>query len=235
MPGLPRRRSRRGVTLLEITIVVAVFGVLAAIGGSLMVDQIPRYRTRRAAEEFAASCQLARARAIAEGVQYRVAMVQADTQLDSDTPSVGTWWVQAGNAAFGSTTWDTLPIDEGGVDLTTSEGNYDISEGAANALPGVSIEQWSTISGGDGDDIIFSPRGMVENPSSDFNSLGYIEIVFVNKRARLEGRTDEQAVLISPGGLVHVEPNRGSLATGSQGTQATSTVSGSASTGYVGG
>lgn len=235
MLELPRRRSRRGVTLLEITIVVAIFGVLAAVGGSLMVDQLPRYRTRRAAEEFAAACQLARARAIAEGVQYRVAMGEFDAHLDADTPSVGTYWVQAGNAAFGSTAWDTLPIDEGGVDVTYSEGSFDISEGAPNGLAGVSIQQWPTISGGDGDDIIFSPRGMVENPASDFNAQGYIEITFVNKRARLEGRTDEQSVLISPAGLVHVDPNRGSLASGSQGAQATTTVSGSASTGYAGG
>lgn len=230
-----RRRSRRGVSMLEIAIVVAIFGVLAAIGGSLMVDLIPRYRTRRAAEEFAATCELARQRAVAEGVQYRVSLLQFDAGIDSNTSSIGEYAIQRGDAESGSTSWDTLPIDEGGVDVSAGEGTFDISEGGADEVPGVSIEQWATISGGDGDDIIYSPRGMVENPTADFNAQGYIAVTFVNKRARLQGVEDEQTVIISAAGMVHVDPNGGALTAGTQGASSTSTASGSASTGYSGG
>lgn len=212
--------------------VVAIVGILAAIGGSMMTDLLPRFRTKRAAEEFKAHLELARRRAVAEGVQYRVSLIAGDPDLGGSSGSVGTYAIQRGDRESGSTTWDTLPVDLGGADVSTNEGYIDISEGSENAIPGASIEPWSAMSGGDGDDIVFSPRGFVENPASDFGADGYISVTFVNKRALQEGVTDEQVVRIARTGLVRVDSTFSGSTAGAQGVEVTSTWGGSAASGH---
>src|SRR5687767_14220967 len=70
--GLGTRRYRGGVTLVEIAFVIAIIGIMAAIGAILMRETIPSWRTRQAANHFNASLMLARDLALREGLQYRV-------------------------------------------------------------------------------------------------------------------------------------------------------------------
>ena len=56
---------RRAVTLLELVVVVAIVGVLCAIGVPSLLRHLDRTRVRHAADEIAATLSLARATAIA--------------------------------------------------------------------------------------------------------------------------------------------------------------------------
>ena len=98
--------------------------------------------------------------------------------------------------------FETLPTS-----LMEVEGTWDISEDSTNYLRNVSIMQWDTINGTTGagaNSIVFSPRGFVANPSSDFSS-GYITISFVNKLAYADGIQDIYNVQIARSGMTRIE------------------------------
>lgn len=228
----PKRRYRRGVTLLEIAIVVAIVGLLAAVGGPMMNDLLPSWRTRRAAKEFAAAINTCRQMAIGQGVQYRVRLAAFDTAPDDDSANVGRYFVERGDRGFGSTSWDILPWDMDGSGAQTGEGTVDFGAGGEDELPQVSLDQWDPISGVDGDDIVCSPRGWLENPASDFDANGYIRVTFVNKRARLNGEVDDWSVLVSRGGMSRIEPTRGDTIGAASGTSGSSQWTTSGATGH---
>jgi prepilin-type N-terminal cleavage/methylation domain-containing protein len=226
-------RRRRGVTLLEIAIVVAIVGILAAVAGTMLTNTLPSWRTRRAAKEFSAALNRCRQLAISQGVEYRVRLAAFDTAIDDpSSASTGAYYIERGNAPTGSTSWDILPWDMDGSGTQSGEGTVVLTEGGEDALKGVSILQWPTISGIDGDDIVFSPRGILENPASDFDSDGYLGVTFVNKRARTTGGQDEWTVLVARGGFTRLDPNRAESVGASSGTSDASTWTSSSSTGH---
>jgi prepilin-type N-terminal cleavage/methylation domain-containing protein len=232
-PAGAAARGRRGVSLLEIAIVVAIVGILAAVAGTMLTDTIPSWRTRRAAKEFASTLNKCRQLAISQGVEYRVRMAAYDTGLDASSVSTGAYFVERGNLAADSTEWDILPWDMDGSGTQTGEGTVVITEGGEDALRGVSIKQWDTIAGVDGDDIVFGPRGSLLNPAGDLTDDGYLDIIFVNKVARLRGGTDEWTVMVSRGGLVRLESNRQPAVGAAGGTPSASTWTSSSGSGYA--
>ncbi len=207
MHHLPLRRRRSGVSLLEIAIVLAIVGIMAALAGTLLSNTLPSWRTRRAAREFSAALNQCRQMAIVQGVQYRIRLASYDSDLDGTSPNVGVYYIERGNLSSGSTVWDILPWDLDGSGTLTGEGTVEISDGGLDQLAGVSIDNWGSIAGVDGDDIVFNPRGWLDNPVSDFAD-GYISVTFVNKRARPRGDTDEWAVQVSRGGLVRMQSSK---------------------------
>ncbi|MDP2317671.1 MAG: GspH/FimT family pseudopilin [Pseudomonadota bacterium] len=231
--GQARRQRRGGVTLVEIAIVIAIIGILAAVAGTLLNDTLPSWRTRRASRELSAALNQCRQLAIAQGVEYRVRMADSDPDLNGSSESVGSYFIERGNAATGSTAWDILPWDMDGSGTETGEGTVVLTEGGEDAQRGVSIAPWNPISGVDGDDIVFSPRGWLVNPVSDFNADGYVEITFVNKRARANGQTDDWTVMVSRGGLVRLESNRQTPVGAPSGTPSASEWTTSGATGHA--
>ncbi len=237
--------TRRGVTLVEIAIVVALIGILAAIGAGMMNELMPSWRTRRAARDFAAHASQARAMAIADNVQYRVYVEETDPDPASGTTNIGVYWVQKGDLAAHSTAWDTLPVDMSGSDALTGEGYVNIQQDAQDSLPWVSIEALPAVLAGEDswtDSIIFNPRGMLDNPASDFtcdingdsSSDGYICVKFVNNKAAAVGTTDEWTVLISRAGSVRMQHGDDDAVGYPAGSQITSQ-GGSGGDGYAGG
>jgi len=211
------RRRRSAFTLIEMMIVITVMVALAALGMTTSREMIPRFKARQAAMEFARHVEYARQLAMTERKETRVLMVEYDDKITSrDQPEKGLYRVQMGNRAIGSTLWDTLPYETGAVDNFTGEGTFDMSKSGNEYRKGVSLQDWGTISGpntGNSDAIVFSPRGMVSNPASDFNP-NYIVISFANKHTVNDDTPTEYFnVMVNRSWMVRVETSRNDLYT----------------------
>jgi prepilin-type N-terminal cleavage/methylation domain-containing protein len=204
--------DRKAFTLIEMMVVVAIIGIISAVGYTQVSNLLPRYRAYQAAREFATDVQLLRNLSATEGVEHRLALVSYDAAYDTyGTPNEGMYYRQAGNRAAESTRWELLPIDalEDGVDEQIGEGTVDL----ATTRDDVSIAPWDTISGPsyggspNEDCIVISPRGWLVNPNGDFDENGHIVVRFVNKEALRRDVYEEYQVKISRTGMVRVDFN----------------------------
>ena len=196
------RQHRRGFTLIELMIVVAIFSVLATLGFGLTSETLPRYRARRGADQFASNVHTCRMVAIQSGYECRILMSDYDDKPSTLTAAnAGEYFVQIGNQSIASDEFETLPTS-----LMEVEGTFDISEDSTHYLRHVSIMDWGTINGTSGagsNSIVFSPRGFVANPATDFSD-GYITISFVNKVAYADGTNDIYEVNIARSGMTRI-------------------------------
>jgi type II secretory pathway pseudopilin PulG len=240
-----RLGPRSAFSFIEIVLVVAIVTIISVIGYGSIQALLPRYRTRQAALSFASMADQLRTMAIVNNREYRIYLDSYDPfAFEAGSEPAGIYWLQAGNRASGSTSWDTLPLDaDDGSDDSWSEGRVDISKGGEDEIPGVSIVPWAVIVGpnhgagaaSNNDAIVFSPRGWVTNPNSDFGSYGdgYIRVEFLNKRAYREGRTEIYAVRIARTGFARVDYSPTSMyaetAGMAVGTEGTSTSAGGGS------
>ncbi len=87
-----RRRVERGFSLIELTVTMAVIGLMAMIGLPTMQEWLERYRVRTAAQEIAAAIQLQRMRAVSQNTDFSIDFdVGAGTYaLYQGSPSCGT-------------------------------------------------------------------------------------------------------------------------------------------------
>ena len=215
--------KRKGFTLIELVITVAIFLIVTVVGFGMTRDTLPRWRAHKAAEMFAGHVHMCRMIAIETGYECRILMSDYDdSPLTISAGNAGHYYVQLGDSSLNADTYDTLPTS-----LVSEEGDFDISEGSTNYLRNVSILEWDTISGptaSGSNTIVFSPRGFVTNPADDFND-GYITISFANKLAYAKGIDDVYQVQIARSGMTRTENPLmgGPFASGTPGTNPTST------------
>jgi prepilin-type N-terminal cleavage/methylation domain-containing protein len=216
------RRSTGGFTLIELMIVVAIFLVLTLLGFGMSRDTMPRYRAKKGATQFVGHVTLCRMLAIEVNKECRILMSDFDSSPSNvEAGNGGKYYIQIGNKDLNADEFETLPTDEIG-----EQGTWDIASGSTDWLRRVSIMEWDDISGptsAGADSIVFSPRGFLRNPSSDFND-GYITISFVNKVAYAKGINDIFKVKISRSGMTRIDNPLMSdpFASSSPGTAATS-------------
>lgn len=192
--ALRSTRRRAGATLVEIAIVVAIFGIMSALAAQAMSGMVPSWRTKQAAQEFMSNVQKARDLAISEGFEYRVRIDTWDTDPSGGDQNIGSYYVERGNSSMGSTSWDILPVDDGVSD--DGEGTIDFSRGAPNALVWVSLRQPDVTT------ITFDGRGFLQNSASEFDSMGMVSFNFFDKHALVsESRDSAWTVSVSRAGF----------------------------------
>ena len=195
--------QQRGFSLVELMIVVAIFSILAMIGFGMTRDTLPRYRASSSADQFAANVATCRMVAIRSGYECRILMSDYDDKPANLTSgNAGIYYIQIGNKSLQSDDFETLPTS-----LMEVQGTYNIGEGSTHYKRNVSILDWGTLSGttgSGGDSIVFSPRGFVANPASDFDD-GYITIQFVNKVSYNKGIDDIYKVQIARSGMTRIK------------------------------
>lgn len=196
---------RRGFTLLELMIVLAIISIFAALGISELSELVPRFRARKAAHTFAAHVEHARQLAMLHNRETQIEVVDFDTTLTDASSYGGRWQISVGNRSVGSTNWDILPFEAGtSVDVGSGEGDFDIGEGGNIQARYVALSQPTV------DTIVFNPRGWLANSNADFNSVGFISFTFTNQMAlQQSGVDDSYVVRVYRGGMVRVEPTLG--------------------------
>ena len=105
---------RRGFTLLEVIIVLAMLAVVAAMGAPRLSAALRRRTTQKAIDQFATAQSLARATAIRYG---RVAQLHID-------PSTTRFWVDVDTSATGAgqraTIWYVRNLAQAGLVMTSN-------------------------------------------------------------------------------------------------------------------
>lgn len=212
------KKSRRGFTLLEIAIVVAVIGILSALAVINGESLLPDVRTKEAAREFAKYVDYMRMTALRNNRETRICMDTYDSSPASlSSANQGKYILYVGNKSTNSSSWDLMPGDlyDNSADDDSSQATIDISKSGNHHKIKVSIGDWgSSIGGpytGNKDCIVFSPRGWVLNPASDFNGQGFIEITFVNKVARSTGVNHDYIVMIARSGMTRIDNKKARL------------------------
>ena len=206
------RKQQSGFTLLELAVVVAVVGILAALAVISGESLMPDVRTRSAAKQFAKYVDFMRMTALRDNRETRICMDAYDSApADLSSANKGQYTLYEGNKSANSTSWDTLPGDlfDNSVDDDSTTGVIDLSKSGKHFVAKVSIGDWgSNIGGpytGNSNCIVFSPRGWVVNPASDFNSMGFIEITFVNKVARSNSLNHDYIVMVARTGFTRID------------------------------
>lgn len=209
------RPARRGLTLIEVLVVLAIVGIVAGIGWGSTRAYIPRFRMITAAKGLKADTMKLRSLAVSTGRETRLTLTGTPGACAETTSYGGSWALSIGNRSSGSNRWDLLPEDSSadGTDDDRSEGAVDLGDGGNRKARGVCLRQWSSLAGpgaGNADSIVFSPRGFITNPSSDFSSAtGTIDLTLVNLDAAHRGVEDEVSVRLFRTGAARLESTLG--------------------------
>lgn len=215
------RQARRGLTLLEVVVVLAIIGIVAAIGFGSTRAYIPRFRMITAAKGLKSDVMKLRSLAVSTGRETRLTLTGTPGGCTDTTAYGGSWAMYIGNRSSGSSSWDQLPEDSmvDGSDDDISEGVVDLGDGGNRKARGVCLRQWGGLAGpgaGNSDSIVFSPRGFITNPSSDFSSTtGTIDLTLVNLEAAHRGIEDEVSVRLFRTGAARLESTLGAEYAGS--------------------
>ncbi|MDP6931990.1 MAG: prepilin-type N-terminal cleavage/methylation domain-containing protein [Myxococcota bacterium] len=211
------RRSRVGTvggfTMIELVITVSIFCILATIGWSSTRQYLPRYRMIQVAKSIQSDLARLQGLSVQANRETRLLLTAAGSCSDSDGYG-GTWELQVGDRSRGSRSWELLPADafDDGSDDDQSEGRVDIGDDGEDKARGVCLEEWGTIAGpgtGNQDAIVYSPRGWLRNPASDFGTSGYLAVTLVNQVAANAGVEDEVEVLVARSGMTRLQTSLG--------------------------
>ncbi len=204
-------RGRRAFTTVEIVVALGILTALAGIGWSTMQEHLPRFRLVRIAKHFRSELISMRQIAVQTNRETKFQLLaHSGGDCTDSTMWGGAWEKSVGDQVMGSTQWDLLPEDtmEDGVD--DEQGNAVVSffRDGTHSGKDVCFQDWGRLTGpltsNNNDAIVFSPRGWLRNPSSDFNDYGYMEFHFFNQDASRAGVFDAVKVQVSRAGMVRL-------------------------------
>jgi prepilin-type N-terminal cleavage/methylation domain-containing protein len=136
MMGRGVKRQEKGVTLIELVIVMAIIGIMALFMTPSIGEWAALYRVKGAAKDIADTLQLARLKAISTGNQYRVQLnLNNGSDAESFALQVGPAWTTDGTAI-------TLPrgvnidrVDPGAIQAGTVDRTFN-TNGTATGWAG---------------------------------------------------------------------------------------------------
>ena len=209
------RQHQRGYTLIELSIVVAIIGIMSTISAWQMRDALSSYRTREAAMLFAKNVDKMRMMALKNNRETRICLDTYDeSPTNIEVANAAKYIMYIGDKSLQSANWDILPEDykDDLSDDDQTTGTIDHSSSGKHYLKHVSLQDWgSDISGpyvSNDSCIVFSPRGYVLNPATDFNAQGFLEVTFVNKLALHNSETDNNIVMIARSGMTRIDNSK---------------------------
>jgi prepilin-type N-terminal cleavage/methylation domain-containing protein len=207
---IPPFQRRAGFTLIELLVVLAIIVVVAAIGWGSVYDQLPRYRMVRVAKALRSDVQMLRNLATSTNLETRLRFLEGPGDCADTSRWGGAWALEIGDRSQASTRWEKLPVDaeEDGSDDDQSDGLVDIGPDGADSSRHTCMRAPSGLHGpGAGNEgaVVFSPKGWVSNPGTDFDSSGRIQVTLINQVAASAGLRDEIAVRIVRTGATRLE------------------------------
>ena len=96
----PDRVRCRGLTMIELLVVVVILGIAAAIAAPNLSTWMESYTVRKAGRQLVSDLQLAKMRSVSQGLQHRITF---DTANKS-------YIIERGNASSGSTVWAQVDV-----------------------------------------------------------------------------------------------------------------------------
>jgi prepilin-type N-terminal cleavage/methylation domain-containing protein len=205
------RHSRGGFTLIEVIMAVAILTSLATIGWGTMKSHLPRFRLIRIAKQFRGDLATMRGIAVQTNRESKMHLLSHAGDCSDPSDWGGSWEKSIGNKVAGSDEWDLLPEDSqiDGRDDDQSKALVDFTLESTERGFDVCFQDWGVLQGpslgrNNRDAIVFSPRGWLRNPASDFNSRGYMEFIFINQDANRKGVVDAVKVQLSRSGMIRL-------------------------------
>lgn len=211
-------------------VALAIFTVLLAVGWASSQQQLPRFRAVQAAKELQGDLVTLRNTAISTGRETRLVLTEAGGDCGADPDAWGgSWTMEVGDRSRRSESWELMPLDaDDGTDDDQSQGSADLGPDGNRQARGVCLDEWQALEGpgsGNDDAIVFSPRGWVANPGTDFDASGFIELELVNQDATRRGVDDRLIVRLSRSGVVRLISSHDPDDTSKAGTAASSSES----------
>jgi len=203
---------RSGLRLIELLLNLTVAGVVIGVGTSGLRERLPRYQAVQASKNLKADFIRLRNTAIRSNLETRLVIEPGrEDGMGCESQGVlgGGWRLEVGNRSSSSTSWDVLPVDAAtdGADDDQSEGVVDLAADTALGGPSLCLMQWGELMGPgqhNGDSIVFSPRGWVLNPGSDFDEGGVISLTVINQIAAADQVDDSITLLVARSGAVEL-------------------------------
>lgn len=196
---------------MEIVVALGILTALAGIGWGTMQEYLPRFRLVRIAKHFRSELISMRQIAVQTNRETKLQLLAHSGGDCTDTNMWGgSWEMSVGDQVSGSRTWDLLPEDsmEDGSDDQQGEALVSFFSNGTHPGKDVCFQDWGRLTGpligNNQDAIVFSPRGWLRNPSSDFNTHGYMEFHFFNQDAARAGTLDGVKVQVSRAGMIRL-------------------------------